>query len=57
MKAPIKIAAALAAMMLAAGPSALGEGFRVGGYLPGYAAKQLDFTAIRGIDELFLLAA
>jgi hypothetical protein len=57
MKTPIKIVAALAAIMLATGPPLFGDGFRVGGYLPGYAAKQLDFTAIRGIDELFLLAA
>lgn len=57
MKTPIKIVAALAAIMLATGPSVFGDGFRVGGYLPGYAAKQLDFTAIRGIDELFLFSA
>ncbi len=33
------------------------DGFRVGGYLPGPAARRVDFSKIEGIDELFLFSA
>ncbi len=48
---------AAAALLVAAGSAAWGNDIRVGGYLPGYAARNIDFNVIEGIDELFLFSA